>query len=169
MSNRLRSRHLAIALLAFGCERASTSPAPFPDASGAWFGANDVVALDVRLVNAVVTYPCAPFGCSGEQTMQQITLAGSYTDLGTGEVFDLASDTQRRRDGLVFFTLLSGDDSIDQVHGGTYWTRNLSGRIVDTQTIEATIFTDYQRSSGGSSISWTTWSADSSAITLHRR
>jgi hypothetical protein len=101
--------------------------------------------------------------------MEQIRLEGTYRNLTTGESIDLVSDTQRRTDGLVVFTLFMRDDGRSQVEGITYATTRLVGQVANATTIEATLLTDYQRSSGGNSISWTTWTADSSALTLHRR
>lgn len=132
-------------------------------------GVNAVAALEFRLDNVTVSYPCPAFGCSGTQTTEQIRLQGTYRNVRSGETIDLTADTQRRFDGLVNFTLYVRVDGLSQAAGITYATTRLVGRAVDDGTIEATLLTDYQRSSGGSSISWTTWSADSSAVTLRRR
>jgi hypothetical protein len=156
-------------LLAIACSRDPITAPHLPDLSGTWAGANAVVALDINLSNGSVTYPCPPFGCTGQQTMEQIRLVGTYRNQTTGETIDLVSDTQRRTDGLVVFTLFMRDDGRSQVEGITYATTRLVGQATDATTIEATLVTDYQRSSGGSSISWTTWSGDSSAVTLRRR
>ena len=95
-----RPQHLLMAILAIACSEHPTAP-DLPDLSGTWAGANAVAVLDVRLSNVSVTYPCPPFGCSGQQTVQQIRLDGRYGNLRTGESIDLVSDTQRRTDGLV--------------------------------------------------------------------
>ena len=151
-----------MAILAIACSGDPAAPRPL-DLTGAWSGANSVVILDLRLSNATVTYPCALFGCTGQQTMEQIRLEGTYGDLRTGESIDLVSDTQRRTDGLLVFTLFGRDDGV------TYTTTRLVGQVANTTTIEATLVTDYARSSGGNSITWTTWTGDSTTLTLYRR
>jgi hypothetical protein len=70
---------------------------------------------------------------------------------------------------VVDFTLYMRDDGRSQFEGITYATTRLVGWAVDAIAIEATLLTDYRKSSGGNAISWTTWSADSSALTLRRR
>jgi hypothetical protein len=117
----------------------------------------------------LVSYPCPAFGCSGQYTVEKVLLQGTYKNLQTGEAVPLATDTERRTDGLLLFTLYMRDDGLSPLDRITYATRRLVGQATDAGTIEATLFTDYQRSSGGSSISWTTWSADSSVLTLRRR
>ena len=151
-----------MAILAIACSGNPAAPRQL-DLTGAWSGANSVVVLDLRLSNATVTYPCALFGCTGQQTMEQIRLEGTYGDLRTGESIDLVSDTQRRTDGLLVFTLFGRDDGV------TYTTTRLVGQVANTTTIEATLVTDYARSSGGNSITWTTWTGDSTTLTLYRR
>ena len=161
--------HLLMAMLAIACSGNSTAPRQLDDFSGNWAGANSVVVLDLRLSNATVTYPCGLFGCTGEQTMEQIRLEGTYGNLRTGESINLVSDTQRRTDGLVVFTLFARDNGLGPTDTVTYATTRLVGQAANPTTIDAYIVTDYQRSSGGNSISWTTWTGDSSALTLHRR
>jgi hypothetical protein len=168
MPGTTQSRLLVAAVLAIACAGEPTAPSP-PELSGSWRGANAVAALEVRLSNVSVTFPCPAFGCSGQQTVERIRLEGTYRDLRTGEVVDLVTDTERRTDGLVDFTLYMRDDGRSQFEGITYATTRLVGWAVDAGTIEATLLTDYQKSSGGNSITWTTWSADSSALTLRRR
>lgn len=168
MPSKFQWPHLLLAILAIACSENPAAPRPL-DLTGAWSGANSVVALDVHLSNATVTYPCPPFGCSGQQTSEQIRLVGTYGDLRTGESIDLVSDTERRLDGLMVFILFVRDDGLSQTAGPTYTTRRLVGQVVDATTIEATLMTDFARSSGGNSISWTTWTADSTTLTLHRQ
>jgi hypothetical protein len=151
-----------MAILAIACSENPAAP-NLPDLSGAWSGANSVVALDVRLSNATVTSPCGMFGCTGQQTTEQIRLEGTYGDLITGESIALLTDTQRRTDGLMAFTLFGRDDGV------TYTTTRLVGQVANATTIDVMLVTDYARSSGGNSISWTTWSQDSTTLTLYRR
>jgi hypothetical protein len=162
MPSKAQCPHLLMAILAIACSRNPAAPRQL-DLTGAWSGANSVVVLDLRLSNATVTYPCALFGCTGQQTMEQIRLEGTYGDLRTGESIDLVSDTQRRTDGLLVFTLFGRDDGV------TYTTTRLVGQVANATTIEATLVTDYARSSGGNSITWTTWTGDSTTLTLYRR
>jgi len=157
-----------MAILAIACSGNPAAPRQL-DLSGTWAGANSVVVLDVRLSNATVTYQCALFSCSGQQTMEQIRLEGTYGNLRTGESIDLVSDTQRRTDGLMAFTLFVRDDGLSQADGVTYATTRLVGQVANATTIEATLVTDYARSSGGNSITWTTWTEDSTTLTLYRR
>ena len=168
MPSNAQPQHLLIAILAIACSGNPTAP-PQLDLSGTWAGTNSVAILDVRLSNASVTYACAPFSCTGQQTMEQIKLEGTYRNLLTGESIDLVSDTQRRTDGLMAFTLFVRDDGLSQADGVTYATTRLVGQVANDTTMEATLLTDYARSSGGNSISWTTWTGDSTALTLHRR
>ena len=67
------------------------------------------------------------------------------------------------------FTLFVRDDGLSQAGGVTYATTRLVGQVTNATTIEATLVTDYARSSGGNSISWTTWTGDSTTLTLYRR
>ena len=157
-----------MAILAIACSENPAAPEPL-DLTGAWSGANSVVVLDLRLSNATVTYPCALFGCTSQQTMEQIRLEGTYGDLRTGESIDLVSDTQRRTDGLMVFTLFVRDDGLSPADTVTYASTRLVGQVANAATIEATLVTDYARSSGGSSITWTTWTGDSTTLTLYRR
>ena len=168
MPRKTQYRHLLVATLAIACAENPAAPRA-PDLTGTWSGANSVVALDLRLSNATVTYACPLFGCTGEQTTEQIRMTGSYADLRTGESIDLAGDTERRADGLLVFTLFVRDDGLGPANGVTYTTRRLVGQVVDANTIAATVMTDYARSSGGNSISWTTWTQDSTTLTLYRR
>jgi hypothetical protein len=168
MPSKAQWPHLLMAILAIACSGDPAAPQPL-DLTGAWSGANSVAALDLRFSNATVTYPCALFGCTGQQTMEQIRLEGTYGDLRTGESIDLVSDTQRRADGLVVFTLFVRDDGLSPADTVTYATTRLVGQVANVTTIEATLVTDYARSSGGSSITWTTWTGDSTTLTLHRR
>jgi len=168
MPSKAQCPHLLMAILAIACSGNPAAPRQL-DLTGAWSGANSVVVLDLRLSNATVTYPCALFGCTGQQTMEQIRLEGTYGDLRTGESIDLVSDTQRRTDGLMAFTLFVRDDGLSQADGVTYATTRLVGQVANGTTIEATLVTDYARSSGGNSITWTTWTGDSTALTLYRR
>lgn len=168
MASKAQWPHLLMAILAIACSENPAAPQPL-DLTGAWSGANSVVALDLRLSNATVTYPCALFGCTGLQTMEQIRLEGTYGDLRTGESIDLASDTQRRTDGLIVFTLFGRDDGLGPADTVTYATTRLVGQVANATTIEAYLVTDYARSSGGSSITWTTWTGDSTTLTLYRR
>ena len=162
MPSKAQWPHLLMAIIAIACSGNPAAPRQL-DLTGAWSGANSVVVLDLRLSNATVTYPCALFGCTGQQTMEQIRLEGTYGDLRTGESIDLVSDTQRRTDGLLVFTLFGRDDGV------TYTTTRLVGQVANATTIEATLVTDYARSSGGNSITWTTWTGDSTTLTLYRR
>lgn len=168
MPSKAQCPHLLMAILAIACSGNPAAPRQL-DLTGAWSGANSVVVLDLRLSNASVTYPCALFGCTGQQTMEQIRLEGTHGDLRTGESIDLVSDTQRRTDGLVAFTLFVRDDGLSQVDGVTYATTRLVGQVANATTIEAMLVTDYARSSGGNSITWTTWTGDSTTLTLYRR
>jgi len=168
MAGNAQPPHLLIALLAIACSGNPAAPDQL-DLSGTWAGANAVAVLDFRLSNRSVTSPCPPFGCTGQQTIAQISLEGTYRNLTTGESIDLVSDTQRRTDGLVVFTLFIRDDGRSQFEGITYATTRLVGQAANATTIEAYLVTDYQRSSGGNSISWTTWTGDSTTLTLHRR
>jgi hypothetical protein len=168
MPSKAQCPHILIATLVIACSGNPAAPRRL-DLTGGWSGANSVVVLDLRLSNATVTYPCAPFGCTGQQTMEQIKLEGSYRDLRTGESIDLVSDTERRADGLLAFTLFVRDNGLSQADGVTYATTRLVGQVANDTTIEATLLTDYARSSGGNSISWTTWTQDSSELTLHRQ
>jgi hypothetical protein len=168
MPSKAQWPHLLMAILAIACSGDPAAPQPL-DLTGAWSGANSVAALDLRFSNATVTYPCALFGCTGQQTMEQIRLEGTYGDLRTGESIDLVSDTQRRADGLVVFTLFVRDDGLSPADTVTYATTRLVGQVANVTTIEATLVTDYARSSGGSSITWTTWTGDSTTLTLYRR
>ena len=161
--------HLLIAMLAIACTGNPAAPRQLDDFTGTWAGANAVASLDFHLSNASVTYPCPQFGCTGQQTMEQIRLEGTYGNLRTGESINLVSDTQRRTDGLMVFTLFVRDNGLGPADTVTYATTRLVGQAANATTINAYIVTDYQRSSGGSSISWTTWTGDSSALTLHRR
>jgi len=155
-------------ILAIACRGNPAAPRQL-DLTGEWFGANSIVVLDLRLSNATVTYPCPLFGCTGQQTMEQIRLEGTYRDPRTGESIDLVSDTQRRTDGLLAFTLFVRDDGLSQAAGVTYATTRLVGQVVNATTIDAALVTDYARSSGGNSITWTTWTQDSTTLTLYRR
>ena len=155
-------------ILAIACSGNPAAPRQL-DLTGEWSGANSIVVLDLRLSNATVTYPCALFGCTGQQTMEQIRLEGTYGDLRTGQSIDLVSDTQRRTDGLLAFTLFVRDDGLSQADGVTYATTRLVGQVANATTIDATLVTDYARSSGGNSITWTTWTQDSTTLTLYRR
>ena len=168
MPSKAQPLHLLMAILAIACSGNPAAPRQL-DLTGAWSGANSVVILDLRLSNATVTYPCALFGCTGQQTMEQIRLEGTYGNLRTGESIDLVSDTQRRTDGLVVFTLFARDDGLGPTDTVTYATTRLVGQVANATTIEATLVTDYARSSGGNSISWTTWTGDSTTLTLYRR
>ena len=168
MPSKAQWPHLLMAILAIACSGNPAAPRQL-DLTGAWSGANSVVVLDLRLSNATVTYPCALFGCTGQQTMEQIRLEGTYGDLRTGESIDLVSDTQRRTDGLVVFTLFVRDNGLSPADTVTYATTRLVGQVADATTIEATLVTDYARSSGGNSITWTTWTGDSTTLTLYRR
>jgi len=169
MPGNARPERLLVAILALACSEQHPAAPDQLDLSGTWAGANSVATIDVRLSNVFVTYPCGLFSCTGQQTVEQIRLQGTYGNLRTGESIDLVSDTQRRTDGLVVFTLFMRDDGLSQTEGVTYATTRLVGQAVNDTTIDATLVTDYQRSSGGSSISWTTWSGDSSTLTLYRR
>ena len=160
--------HLLMAMLAIACSGNLAAPRQL-DLSGTWAGANAVAVLDIRLSNASVTYACPQFGCTGQQTMEQIKLEGTYRNLRTGESIDLASDTQRRTDGLVVFTLFMRDNGISPADTVTYATTRLVGQVANATTIEATLLTDYQRNSGGNSMTWTTWTGDSTALTLYRQ
>ena len=141
-----------------------------PDLTGSWTGANTVAALDVRLSNVVRVFPCGiTFGCSGSVTVAMIRLEGTYRDQRTAESVLLASDTERRSDARFDFSLFTRDNGVNALDTVTYATTRLVGRAVDDRTIDAALWIDYQRSSGGSSVSWTTWRADSSAITLRRK
>ena len=162
MPSKAQWPHLFMAILAIACSENPAAPRPL-DLTGTWSGANSVVALDLRLSNATVTYSCPLFGCSGQQTMEQIKLEGTYRDLRTGESIDLWSATERRADGLMAFALFGRDDGV------TYASTRLVGQVANETTIEATLVTDYARSSGGNSITWTTWTADSTTLTLYRR
>ena len=168
MPSKAQWPRLLMAILAIACSENPAAPRPL-DLTGAWSGANSVVVLDLHLSNATVTYPCAEFGCTGQQTTEQIKLEGTYRDPRTDESIDLVSDTQRRTDGLLVFTLFVRDDGRSQVEGITYATTRLVGQVANDTTINAYLVTDYMRSSGGNSISWTTWTGDSTALTLHRR
>ena len=159
---------LLIAILVIACGENPAAPQPL-DLTGAWSGANSDVALEVRLSNATITYPCPMFGCVGLQTMEQIKLEGTYKDLLTGESIDLGSDTERRADGLMVFTLFGWDNGLSPADTVMYATTRLVGQVANATTIEAYIVTDYARSSGGSSITWTTWTGDSTTLTLYRR
>jgi hypothetical protein len=160
--------HFVLAIFAIACSGNPAAPRQL-DLSGAWAGANAVAVIDIRLSNASVTSACPQFGCTGQQTMEQIRLEGTYADLRTGESIPLVSDTQRRTDGLVVFTLFVRDDGLSQAVGVTYATTRLVGQVANDTTIKAMLVTDYQRSSGGNSITWTTWTGDSTALTLYRR
>ena len=168
MPSKTQWPHLLVAILAIACSGNPAAPRAL-DLTGAWSGANSVVALDLRLSNATATYPCALFGCTGQQTMEQIRLEGTYGNLRAGESTDLVSDTQRRPDGLMAFTLFVRDDGLSQADGVTYATTRLVGQVANATTIAATLVTDYARSSGGNSITWTTWSGDSTTLMLYRR
>ena len=97
-----------------------------------------------------------------------INLHGTYTDLRTDEVIDVVTYTQRRADGGVYLELFMREEG-SYATSVTYATTRFVGRAENDSTIQGTLLTEYQQSSGGSSISWTTWSADSSTITLRRR
>jgi hypothetical protein len=168
MPSKAQWPRLLIAILVIACTENPAGPQPL-DLTGAWYGANSAVTLDLRLSNATLTYPCGMFGCSGMQTMEQIRLEGTYKNLRTGESIDLVSDTQRRADGLVVFTLFGRDDGGSPGDTVTYATTRLVGQVVDETAIEAYVVTDYARSSGGISNTWTTWTADSTTLTLYRR
>ena len=168
MPSKVLWSHLLMAILAIGCSENPAAPQPL-DLTGAWSGANSDVALDVRLSNATTTHPCPMFGCIGLQTMEQIKLEGTYRDLRTGESIDLGSDTERRADGLMVFTLFVRDNGLSPADTVTYTTARLVGQVANATTIEAYIVTDCARSSGGNSITWTTWTGDSTTLTLYRR
>jgi hypothetical protein len=168
MPSKAQWPHLLVAILAIACSDNPAAPGPL-DLTGEWSGANSVVALDLRLSNATLTQSCPLFGCDGYHTVERIRMAGTYGDMRTGESIDLASDTERRADGLMVFTLFVRDDGLSQAEGVTYATTRLVGQVVNATTIEATLVTDCARSSGGSSITWTTWSQDSTTLTLYRR
>jgi hypothetical protein len=168
MPGKIQCAQLLMASLAIACGESPAAPQQV-DLTGAWAGGNSVVALDLRLSNAIVTSACPAFGCTGQQTTEQVRLVGSYADLRNGESVDLATDTERRADGLLVFILFVRDDGLGPLNGVTYATRRLVGQVVDANTIEATLMTDYARSSGGNSISWTTWTQDSTTLTLNRR
>jgi hypothetical protein len=167
MPSKAQWPHLLLTILVTACSENPAASREF-DLTGAWYGANSVAVLDLHLSNATVMYPCSLL-CTGQQTMQQVRLEGKYRDQRTGESIDLVSDTQRRTDGLVDFRLFLRDDGVSQVDGGTYATTRLVGQVANANTIEATLMTEYARSSGGNSITWTTWTGDSTTITLHRR
>lgn len=95
--------------------------------------------------------------------MAKVKLEGTYRDVRTGESLDLTSCTQLRTDGLIGFDLFLRDD------GETYAKTRLVGRVATATTIDASLFTEYQRSSGGDTITWTTWTADSATLVLRRR
>ena len=162
MPSKAQWPHLLVAILAIACGENPAAPRPL-DLTGEWSGANSVVVLDLRLSNATVTYSCPLFGCDGQQTVERIRMEGTYGDLRTGESIDLASDTERRADGLLVFTLFGRDDGV------TYATTRLVGQVGNATTIEVTLVTDCARSSGGNSITWTTWTGDSTTLTLYRR
>lgn len=168
MPSKAGLRHLLTAIVVVACAENPAAPQPL-DLTGAWSGANSVVALELRLSNATVTYPCGLFGCTGQQTMEQIRLEGTYEDLRTGESIDVVSDTQRRTDGLMAFTLFARDNGLSPADTVTYATTRLVGQVANATTIEATLVTDYARSSGGNSITWTIWTGDSTTLTLYRR
>jgi hypothetical protein len=168
MALTLSPRLLVVALLAVACAEPAAAPRAL-DLSGLWVGANDVAALELRLDNATFTAPCPNFGCSGSYVVEQIKLQGTYRNLRSGESIELSSETQRRPDGIVSFTLYMKDNGVSPLDTITYATTRLVGQAVDASTIDARLLTDYQRSSGGSSVSWTTWTADISTLTLRRR
>ena len=159
----------ALLLLLVAC--GGNNPAAPPDSSGGWRGANATAELDVLLTNVTRIVPCGfmEFGCSGSHASEFVQVEGTYRDLRTGESAVLASDIERRYDGLLVFGLLTRDNGISALDTVTYATTSFTGRRVDNSTIRGAIWTDYQRSSGGPSVSWTTWRADSSAITLRRK
>lgn len=159
---------ILMAMLAIGCSENPVASPEF-DLAGAWSGSNSAVALELTLSNAIVSYPCGIYGCTGRQTGEHIKLQGTYVDLRAGESVDVVSEAARLTDGRVDFTLFVRDDGLSAVDGGTDATTRLVGNVADATTIEALLVTDYAKSSGGNSIRWTTWSADSSRITLHRR
>jgi hypothetical protein len=161
------SLRFIIAMLAIACGGNPAAPRPL-DLTGFWSGANAAVAIDGHLFNATVSYPCPSYGCTGETTVEQVRLEGTYRNVRTGESIDLISETERRSDGLLAFALFMREDRVSQADV-TYATTRLVGHVVDATTIEATLVTDYARSTGVSSNTWTTWSGDSSAVTLHRR
>lgn len=166
-SLRLRSL-IPMAMLAVACSENPVASAPL-DLTGTWSGSNSAVALELTLSNEIVSYPCGIYGCTGRQTGEQIKLQGTYVDLRAGESVDVVSQAARLTHGRVDFTLFVRDDGLSAVDGGTDATTRLVGNVVDAATIEALLVTDYVKSSGGNSIRWTTWSADSSSVTLHRR
>ena len=162
MPSKAQWPHLIVAILAIACSENPAAPRPL-DLTGAWSGANSVVALDLRLSNATVTQSCPLFGCSGQQTVERIRMEGTYRDLRTGESIDLGGDTERRADGLMVFTLFAWDDGV------TYAATRLVGQVTNDTTVDATLVTDCARSSGGNSVSWTTWTGDSTTLTLYRQ
>ena len=164
-----RSLFTLLAALALACEREPTDTVP--DLSGSWTGRNSVAALDLQMSNGSASHSCAPFefGCNGPQMIEVIRASGTFTDLRTGAAYSFSDQTQRRRDGLVLFIVYAHDDFSGPQNVATYSKTLLVGRTVDATTIDATLHTEYMRSSGGNSISWTTWSADSSRLTLRRR
>ena len=144
--------------LAVACERDPTGPGP-SSLPGHWVGSNAVAALDVRLSN-VGSAQCN-YGGVGEAT-PQVKLEGTYQDLRTGETIDVTDCMGRRRDAEVIFVVFRRDDGV------TYATTNLVGQVTDATTIRATLYTNYAQTSDGGS-SWTTWTADSATLTLHRQ
>ena len=169
-----KSRSLPIAVLMVlvaACGGEGSPTAPLPDLGGVWTGANAVAAVDVTLSNISKGAYCAELMifCSGHDDTEYVRLRGTYRHVPSGEVIELVSYAQRRRDRLVAFDLFQRDDFATEPERPTYAKTRLVGQLTDEGTIEATIFTEYQQSSGGSSVTWTTWSADSSAIALHRR
>ncbi len=168
MPSKTQWPHLLVAIFAIACSENPAAPGPL-DLTGEWSGANSDVAFDLRLSNVTVTQSCPLFGCDGYRTVERVRMEGTYGDLRTGESIDLASDTERRADGLMVFTLFVRDDGLSQADGVTYATTRLVGQVANATTIEATLVTDYARSSGGSSITWTTWTDDSVTLTLYRQ
>ena len=158
----------AVAFIAAACRLGSDDVAgPRElDLSGDWYGANAVAALDVHLSNGSVSGYCN--FCSGNNSMRTINLDGTYTDLRTDEVIDLDTYTERRADGGVYFDLFGRQEG-NYATGITYATVRLIGQAYGDSTIHATLQTDYQQSAGGSTVTWTTWSAEIYTITLRRR
>ena len=165
----LHKMRSALLLLLVAC--GGNNPAAPPDSSGGWRGANATAELDVLLTNVRRVVSCDPFqlGCSGSQAIESVQVEGTYRDLRTGESAVLASYIERRWDGLLVFGLFTRDNGVSALDTVTYASTSFTGRRVDNSTIQGAIWTDYRRSSGGPSVSWTTWRADSSAITLRRK
>jgi len=145
--------------LSVACEGDPAAPA-LRKITGHWAGGNGVVGLDVRLSN-VGGAECN-YGVLANEAPPQVKLQGTYQDLRTGETIDVTDCMTRRRDAEVIFVVLRRDDGV------TYATTNLVGQVTDATTIRATLYTNYAQTLDGGS-SYTTWTADSSTLTLRRR